>query len=100
MQNAANTVWSWIGFSLAVALATVAWYRSRASGSYYDADVYAMTGRTHRAYAVAGLAFALFFVVTLALHWDGAGIAGLTAYAVVAIFYATSYLQGASDDHH
>lgn len=57
-----------------------------------------MTPRSHRAYAVAGLAFALFFVVTLALHRDGAGIAGLSAYAVVAIFYATSFLRGASDD--
>jgi len=57
-----------------------------------------MTPRTHRAYALAGLAFALFFAGALALHRDAAGIAGLAAYAVLAIFYATSFLRGASDD--
>lgn len=83
---------------MSLALAAIAWRRSRASGGFYDAGVYAMTPRSHRAYAVAGLAFALFFAVTLALHGEGAGIAGLAAYAVVAIFYATSFLRGASDD--
>ena len=93
-----SIVWSSIGIALAVALAAIAWHRSRASGGFYDAGVYAMTARTHRAYALAGLAFALFFACTLALHNDGAGIAGLAAYAVVAIFYAASFLRGASDD--
>jgi len=91
-------VWSSIGIVLGVALAAIAWRRSRVSGGFYDAGVYAMTPRTHRAYALAGLAFALFFAVTLALRRDGAGIAGLAAYAVLAIFYATSFLRGASDD--
>ncbi|HKU82148.1 MAG TPA: hypothetical protein VJP76_08265 [Candidatus Tumulicola sp.] len=91
-------MWSSIGIALAVALAAIAWRRSRVPGGYYDAGVYAMTARIHRAYAIAGLAFALFFSAALALHRDGAGIAGLAAYAVVAIFYATSFLQGASDD--
>lgn len=91
-------MWSSIGIALAVALAAIAWRRSRVAGGFYDAGIYAMTPRTHRAYAVAGLAFALFFAIALAVHADGAGIAGLAAYAVVAIFYVTSFLRGASDD--
>ena len=82
----------------ALAMALFAWLRSRRAGGYYDAQVYAMTARTHRGFALAALAFAAFFGATLALGRESVGIAGFAAYAVVAVFYGTSFLRGASDD--
>ena len=91
-------VWSLAGAIAALATALFAWLRSRRAGGYYDAQVYAMTARTHRAYALAALAFAAFFGATFALRRESVGIVGLAAYAVVAAFYGTSFLRGASDD--
>ena len=87
-----------MGFAACVAVVAAAWHRSRAGGGYYDAQVYAMTARTHRAYALASLAFAVFFAFAFAFRREAAGVAGLALYAVIAIFYATSFLRGASDD--
>lgn len=91
-------VWSIGGFGAALALALLAWQRSRSRGGYYDAHVYAMTARTHRGFSLAGLAFAAFFAATFALHGESLATMGLGAFAVVAIFYLTSFLRGASDD--
>ena len=90
-------MWSLIGLAIAVAIAAFAWHRGGAGG-YYDAQVYAMTARTHRGYALTSLAFAAFFAVTFALKRNAAGVAGLALYAVIAIFYITSFLRGASDE--
>ena len=38
-----------------------------------------------------------YFGATLALHAETAGIAGLALYALIAVFYAASFLRGASD---
>ncbi len=91
-------MWSLIGLFVAVVVAALAWQRSRRSGGYYDAQIYAMTARTHRGYALASLAFAVFFVCTFVLRLDSAGVAGLALYAVIAIFYIASFLRGASDE--
>lgn len=56
-----------------------------------------MTPRSHRRYAAIGLLFAAYFASTFALRLASAGIAGLALYAVVAVFYVTSFLQGAPD---
>jgi hypothetical protein len=94
-----------IGCILALAVTLIAWLRGaavrrskgRVPGLTYDLDVYGMTVRTHRRYAWTGLAFAVFFGFTCALHQSAAGIAGLAVYALIAILYATSFLRGASD---
>ncbi|HEU5480745.1 MAG TPA: hypothetical protein VFU90_12955 [Candidatus Tumulicola sp.] len=90
-------MWSLAGLALSAAIATAAWLRSRARGGYYDRDVYAMSGRAHRAYALVSLAFAAFFAVALALRREAAGVGGLALYAVIAAFYAASFLRGADD---
>jgi hypothetical protein len=91
-------VWSLIGLGLSMVVAAAAWRRSRGRGGFYDAGVYGMTSTSHRSYALASLAFAAFFVAMLALRQDSAGVAGLALYAVIAAFYATSFLRGAGDD--
>jgi hypothetical protein len=91
-------MWSLVGLLSSIAVAACAWMRSRGGGGYYDAQVYAMSARTHRTYAIASLAFAVFFALTLGLRRDSAGVAALALYAVIATFYITSFLRGASDD--
>lgn len=90
-------IWTSIGLLLALTLAAVAWRRSLGSGGFYDSDVYAMTPAIHRRYALASLAFAAYFAGALFLRWEAAGIAGLALYALMAVFYATSFLRGAPD---
>ena len=72
-----STVWNFIGLGVSLAIAALAWSRSRGSGGFYDAGVYAMTARTHAAYAVASLAFALFFAGAIALRWETLAVPGL-----------------------
>jgi hypothetical protein len=90
-------IWSATGCVLALVTGVVAWRRSRSTGGFYDAEVYAMTPQVHRRYALLSLAFAIYFAATLALHRASAGIAGLVLYALIAVLYATSFLQGAPD---
>lgn len=85
------------GCALALAVAVIAWRRSRASGGFYDRDVYAMDNVAHRRYAVASLTFAAYFALAYALGWETAGIAGLALYALIAVLYGASFLRGASD---
>jgi hypothetical protein len=90
-------IWSAGGGILALVIAAVAWRRSRDKGGFYDSEVYAMTPRVHRRYALLSLAFAVYFAAMLALHQASAGIAGLVLYALIAVLYVTSFLQGAPD---
>jgi hypothetical protein len=92
-----NGMWSLLGLALALFVAAAAWRRSSVRGGYFDAELYAMTAQTHRRYAVGSLAFALYFALAYALRSEAAGIVGLALYALIAAFYATSFLRGASD---
>lgn len=85
------------GLVLSLLVAAVAWRRSRSAGGYYDREVYAMRRATHLRYGAVSLAFAAFFAVSVALRLETAGIVALALYAVIAVFYAASFLQGASD---
>lgn len=91
-------MWSLAGLFAAIAMTLLAWRRSRNQGGYYDAQVYAMTARTHRGFALSGLAFAAFFAATFVLGRESVGTVGLGIFTVVAIFYGTSFLRGASED--
>jgi hypothetical protein len=90
-------LWSLAGAAAALAIAAAAWRRSRSAGGFYDREIYGMSARSHRRYAALSLLFAGYFAVTAARHLDAAGIAGLALYAVIAVFYVTSFLQGAPD---
>jgi hypothetical protein len=90
-------VWNVVGLGVSLAVATIAWRRSRGRGGFYDREVYGMTPATHRRYALVSLAFGAFFAATIALRLESAGVAGLALYAVIAVFYAASFLQGAPD---
>ncbi|MEO9171017.1 MAG: hypothetical protein ABI282_11070 [Candidatus Baltobacteraceae bacterium] len=89
--------WNLIGITGSVALAAFAFWRSRASGGFYDAEVYGMNPGTHVRYGCAFFGFAAF----LGLFWvlnvriEIPVLAGLT---LVAIFYLTSFLRGAHED--
>jgi hypothetical protein len=85
------------GFVLALAVAGIAWLRARSHGGFYDRDVYGMGATAHRRYAVASLIFAAYFAIAYGFRWQTAGIAGLALYALIAVLYAASFLQGAPD---
>jgi hypothetical protein len=91
-------IWSAAGIAVAFVVTAVAWRCSRTPGGFYDREVYAMSSSTHRRYALVSLAFAAYFAAAYALRLETAGIAGLALYAVIAIVYAASFLQGASDE--
>ncbi|MBV9027348.1 MAG: hypothetical protein JO311_01915 [Candidatus Eremiobacteraeota bacterium] len=86
-----------VGGALALGIAALAWSRSRRGGGFYDAHVYGMHPGVHRTYAIAGLIFGLLFAALAALHQEAAGIAALGVFALVAVFYGASFLQGARD---
>jgi hypothetical protein len=92
-------MWNLIGTAAALAIALLAWLRSRAAGGFYAAGVYGMSPVIHRRYAIAGLAFAAGFAVAFALNATTAGLAGLAIFAVIAILYLSSFVRGASDYH-
>lgn len=85
------------GLVLALTVAVAAALRSRRAGGYYASGWYGMSAATHRRYAVVSLAFAAFFAAAAVLRYAAAGIDALALYALIAVFYATSFLRGASD---
>lgn len=89
--------WSVLGLALSLGIAAVAWGRTRSRGGFYDRETYGMDSAAHLRYALLSLGFAAYFGVVYALRFQSAGIAGLALYALIAVFYATSFLQGASD---
>lgn len=93
--------WDVAGAIASILLAFAAQARSRSAGGFYDAEVYGMTPRSHRRYALIGLVFALaFFAVARWWPRSGATIWLFAAFVLFAVFYLTSYLRGAyeSDD--
>ncbi|HEY1868844.1 MAG TPA: hypothetical protein VGG70_11165 [Candidatus Cybelea sp.] len=91
-------LYSAAGIFLASIVAIAAWRCSRSPGGFYDREVYGMSESAHRRYALVSLAFVAYFAVAYVLRLGTAGIAGLALYALVAVFYAASFLQGAPDE--
>ncbi len=85
------------GLALSLLVAAVALARSRSKGGYYDREVYGMRPSAHLRYAAISLAFAAFFAVAIAFGFEPAGIVALALYALIAVFYAASFAQGAAD---
>ncbi|HEX3369577.1 MAG TPA: hypothetical protein VHS56_08385 [Candidatus Cybelea sp.] len=86
-----------IGIVLALGIALGAWRNSARGGGYYDREVYGMNPATHVRYALISLAFAGFFIVAYVLALRSAGIVALALYALLALFYLTSFLRGAAE---
>ena len=96
--NRKTPMWNAAGLTLAFLSSMLAWRRSFAPGGFYDRDVYGLEPSDHRRYAAIFLAFALFFAAALAIRATTAGLIGLALYALVALFYVTSFLRGAAED--
>jgi uncharacterized membrane protein len=91
-------MWNAIGLALCCITLTTAIFKSkRASGGYYASDVYGMTPRTHRAYAQVSLMFAAAFIAAFFVPGIPA-VPLLGAYALVFIFYFSSFARGFSDE--
>ena len=87
------SAWRFVFIQIAFAL------RKKRGGAanYYERDVYAMTRRTHASYALASVLFAVLFV----LGYFSAAVPTiplLAAYALVFIFYFSSFARGFSDE--
>ena len=91
-------MWSLVGIALALAVAAAAWQRSRAGGGFYDREIYGMDAASHRRYAILSMLFAGFFAIAYARGYAGGALAGLALYVLIAVFYAASFLRGASDE--
>ena len=89
-------LYSIAGLVLSLFVAGAAWCRSRSAGGYYEREVYGMQRTTHLRYGAISLVFAALFAVFVALHSKAAGIAALALYALIAVFYAASFLRGAA----
>lgn len=91
-------MWSGAGLALCCIVFAVAALRSkRGGGSYYEREVYGMTPRTHRAYMTLSLLFAAAF----AGSYFASGVPViplLGAYALIFIFYFSSFARGFSDE--
>ena len=90
-------IYNAVGIVLALGVALAAWRSSASRGGYYDREVYGMSPATHVRYAVISLAFAGFFIAAYVLALRSAGIAALALYALLAVFYLTSFLRGAAE---
>lgn len=90
-------MWVVSGLVLSIVLVLVAWSRSRAAaGTYYEAQVYGMSPKTHQGY---GLAFGGLSVVLLAaIMWPPLALPALSVLALVAILYGSTFLRGASGE--
>lgn len=90
-------MWSGMGLALCCILLAVAGWKSRGgSANYYERDVYMMSSRTHRAYALVSVAFACLFALSYA-YGAIPVIPLLGAYTLVFIFYFSSFARGFSD---
>ncbi|HLI95714.1 MAG TPA: hypothetical protein VKT72_06460 [Candidatus Baltobacteraceae bacterium] len=90
-------MWSGVGLALCVILIAVAALKSKhGRGSFYEREVYGMTRRTHRAYAILSAIFALAFIAAFFAPLPTVPL--LAAYALIFIFYFSSFARGFSDE--
>ncbi len=82
----------------ALVVGVFAFWRSRTPGGFHDRETYGMEASVHLRYAIVSLSFAAYFGATYATGHETAGILGLALYALIAVFYATSFFQGAPDE--
>ena len=91
-------MWAALGLFLALFTAVFAYVRSRHGPSnYYESDVYGMTPVLHIRYALVSLLFAAAFAAALFIPAIP-GVPVLGAFAVLFIFYFSTFFRGFSDE--
>lgn len=86
------------GALLAIAGGAFAWQNARVKrASFYATEVYNLTARGHRRFALASGIFALVFIVDR-LTWNVVAVPLLALYAVLAILYGASFVRGATGE--
>jgi hypothetical protein len=95
-RGVTDKLYAILGLTLSLGGCAAALWRSRAPRSFYAADVYHMTRRSHRRFAALSVAFAAGF--GLALRWPNAMLPLLAVYTLALILYASSFARGFSDD--
>ncbi len=91
-------MWSALGLGLSILVCIAATYKSkRGGGSFYANEVYGMTPKSHRAYAAVSALFAALFAVSFFVRVVPT-VPLLAAYALVFLFYVSSFARGFSDE--
>lgn len=91
-------MWAAGGIVISLFTAFFAVFRSmRNAENYYSAQVYGMTPAAHRAYAAVSGVFALAFIAAFFITAIPT-VPLLAIYALVAIFYFSSFARGFSDE--
>jgi hypothetical protein len=96
MHDATAALYAVLGIVLSLGGAALAFTRGRAPQSFYAADVYHMTGRSHRRFALLSIVFAAGFV--LALRWPLLDLPLLALYTLLLVLYASSFARGFSGE--
>jgi hypothetical protein len=84
------------GLLLSLAGAAFAFSRERAAHSFYAADVYHLTARSHRRFVALSALTAAGFVI--ALRWPIIELPLLALYTLLLVLYASSFARGFADD--
>ncbi len=84
------------GLLISLAGGVIALVRARGSRSFYAAEVYHMTRRSHRRFAAASAAFGAGFLA--ALRWPIITTPLLAVYALLLILYLSSFARGFSGE--
>lgn len=92
MGDAIGTLYAMIGLVLSLGGGALALMRGRAPRSFYAADVYHMTARSHRRFALLSGAFTVGFLA--ALRWPVLDIPLLAVYTLFLILYVSSFARG------
>jgi hypothetical protein len=96
VRDSTATVYTVVGLALSLGGCAIALWRSRGPHSFYAADVYHMTRRSHRRFAALSAAFAAGFA--LALRWPAVNAPLLAVYVLLLILYASSFARGFTDE--
>jgi hypothetical protein len=91
-------MWNAVGLALCCITLGVALYKSKRSGAeYYAHEVYGMTARAHLAYARLSVLFAAAFAAAFFIAAIPA-VPLLAAYALIFIFYFSSFARGFGEE--
>jgi hypothetical protein len=90
-------MWAWIGAATAALGGSLAVRNARRrGGSYYDAEVYGMTARSHVRFALLSGAFLAIFIVSAFVPALEA-VPILAIYTLLLVLYASSFARGFPD---
>jgi hypothetical protein len=96
MPDPTGAVYAVLGLALSLGGGALAFWRGRAPRSFYAADVYHMTRRSHRRFAALSAAFGAGFLVSL--RWPVLNLPLLAVYTLLLVLYASSFARGFSGE--